>query len=75
MHGAAKTPTFARLGEEALTGQSTLVLAEAATGWMPGDRIVIPDTRQLRDSERGSALKPQDETLEIASISGTRASP
>jgi hypothetical protein len=72
MHGRPKTPTFARLGEEALKGQSTLLLAEAVTGWTPGDRIVVPDTRQLRDSERGSALKPQDETLEIASVSGPR---
>jgi hypothetical protein len=70
MHGAPRTPTFARLGEEALAGQATLLLAEAATGWMPGDRIVIPDTRQLRDNERGSTFKPQDETLEIAAVSG-----
>ncbi|HYR84828.1 MAG TPA: G8 domain-containing protein [Terriglobia bacterium] len=68
MHGALKSPTFVRLAEEPLAGQTTLTLEQSVKGWKAGDRISIPDTRQLRESERGSNYKPQDEKLEIASI-------
>ena len=30
-----------------------------------GDRIVIPDTRQLRGNERGTSYQPQDEKLRL----------
>ena len=72
MHGAVKTPTFVRLAEEPLAGQTTLTLEQPATSWKAGDRIVIPDTRQLRDNQRGENYQPQDEKLEIAAISGTQ---
>ena len=29
---------------------------------------MIPDTRQLRESERGTNYKPQDEKIEIAAV-------
>jgi hypothetical protein len=67
MHGAMKSPTFVRLAEEPLAGQTTLTLEQRVEGWKAGDHIVIPDTRQLRDSERRSNYK-QDEKIEIASI-------
>ncbi len=70
MHGASKLPTFVRVAEEPLAGQATLKLEQPADAWKAGDHIVIPDTRQLRDSERGSNYKSQDEKLEIASVSG-----
>jgi len=70
MHGADKLPTFVRLGKEALSGQTTLTLEQAVSAWLPGDHIVIPDTRQLRDAERGVNYESQDEKLEIASVSG-----
>ena len=53
MHGAVKTPTFVRLAKEPLAGQTTLTIEQPATAWKAGDRIVIPDTRQLRESQRG----------------------
>src|SRR5262249_24241791 len=68
MHGAMKSPTFVRLAEEPLAGQTTLTLEQSVKGWNAGDHIVIPDTRQLRESERGSNYKAQDEKIEIASI-------
>jgi hypothetical protein len=71
LHGAAKTPTFVRLGREPLAGQAALVLEQPPDGWNIGDRIVVPDTRQLRGSQRGSADAPQTEKLKIASMSGT----
>ncbi len=71
VHGAAKTPTFVRLAQEPLRGQTTLVMSEAPQGWRVGDRVVIPDTRQLRYNEtglQGSTLVPQWETLVISAI-------
>jgi hypothetical protein len=70
MHGAAKTPTFVRLREEPLVGQTKLVLEQAVSGWKAGDRLALPDTRQLRASERGVQYRTQAEKLEVASISG-----
>src|SRR5919201_5884121 len=49
MHGAIRTPTFARVAAEPLAGQSALTLEVVPQGWAPGDELVIPDTRQLRD--------------------------
>ncbi len=68
MHGAMKSPTFVRLAQEPLAGQTKLTLEQSVKGWKAGDRIVIPDTRQLREGERGSNYKAQDEKIEIASI-------
>ena len=70
MHGATKTPTFARLAEEPLAGQSTLALEQAPQGWAAGDEIVIPDTRQLPD--RSNAQADQIERLRVSSIDGNR---
>src|SRR6202521_2711544 len=72
MHGAVKMPTFARLAKEPLAGQTTLTLEQPATAWKAGDHMVIPDTRQLRESQRGDQYQPRDEKLEIASISGAQ---
>ena len=66
--GAAKSATFVRLAAEPLAGHTTLQLAEAVTGWNVGDKLVIPDTRQLRQNERGENYKPQWEELTIAAV-------
>ncbi len=47
IHGAAKTPTFARTAIEPRAGHVTLSLAQAVTGWRAGDRVFLPDTRQV----------------------------
>ena len=72
MHGSVKTPTFARLAEEPRAGAATLVIDQPAAGWKPGDRLVIPDTRQLRGSERGSNYRPEDEKVSIVSTSANQ---
>ena len=51
MHGTLRTPTFVRLGAEPRAGQSTLTLSEAVSGWQVGDRLVLPDTRHIKESE------------------------
>jgi hypothetical protein len=67
MHGAIKTPTFVRLRAEPTAGDRTVSIEETLTGWRPGDRIVLPDTRQLRQNERGSGYRPQwDERAVVA---------
>lgn len=70
MHGATKTPTFSRAAAEPLSGHTTLPLEEPVFGWNVGDTIVIPDTRQLRQNERGRSYSPQWEALTAAAISG-----
>jgi hypothetical protein len=71
MHGAIKTPTFTRLAAEPLKGQTVLQLEQPVTGWNVGDKLVLPDTRQLRQSEARSNYSPQWEELEVAAINGT----
>jgi hypothetical protein len=70
MHGAAKTPTFLRLAREPAAGATALVLERTVQGWRPGDRLVLPDTRQLRADERGPNRLTHDEEVQIASITG-----
>ncbi len=72
MHGAAKGPEFLRLQQEALAGQTSLVVEQPLNAWKTGDFLVIPDTRQLRDNQRGENYQPQDEKLEIAAVEGNR---
>ena len=50
MHGAPRSPTFARLGVEPRSGHKTLILESAPAGWRPGDRVFVPDTRHLGQS-------------------------
>ena len=70
VHGAVRTPTFLRLAAEPLAGQTRLVLAERPAGWQAGDRLVLPDTRQLGGDERGSRYQPQWEELTVAAAEG-----
>ena len=72
MHGAARTPTFVRTRREPLAGDETLELEQAASGWRPGDYVVVPDTRQLRAAERKDGYRSQTEKVRIASVAGTR---
>jgi hypothetical protein len=60
-----------RVSRESLAGQTTLTLERAVTGWNAGDYLVIPDTRQLRESEHGRNYKPQDEKVQVGSVSGS----
>ena len=51
MHGSVRTPTFLRLATEPRAGHTTLTLSAAVSGWKIGDRIVLPDTRHIKESE------------------------
>ena len=47
IHGAPMERTFLRFASEARAGDTTLDLEQVPTGWTPGDRLLIPDTRQI----------------------------
>jgi G8 domain len=51
MHGSIKTPTFLRVAAEPLAGNTSIRLEQAVSGWSVGDRLVIPDTRHIKESE------------------------
>jgi hypothetical protein len=69
LHGAVKSPTFVRLAAEPITGSDKLEFAEPVKGWRVGDKVVIPDTRQLLTSESRGRYRPQWEALRIAAVS------
>ena len=73
MHGAPMDETFVRLAEEPLSGTDSVVLETPVNGWQVGDRLVIPDTRQINpvSKERYHEYEPQWEELTIAGISGS----
>jgi hypothetical protein len=69
MHGAAKTP-YATLSQEAHAGDTVLRLATPVSGWMAGDDLVLPDTRQLTgDGASGYTYKPQWEQITVQTVS------
>jgi hypothetical protein len=69
MFGAIRTPSFVRMSREPLAGDSTLSLSQAVTGWRAGDRLILPDTRQLKGNEQGSGYVPQWEELTVSGVS------
>ncbi len=71
VHGAPLSDTFVRLNTEPTVGTSTISLAKSITGWQTGDRLVIPDTRQLTQNEDAEAYIPQWEARTLQSVSGT----
>ncbi len=60
MHGANRVG-YVRLAAEPRAGQTTLTLEAPATGWRVGDKLVLPDSRQISPT--------QLEQLTISSIS------
>jgi hypothetical protein len=80
--GEAKTP-FIRLADEVQAGATTLTLTDVPENWRIGDKLALPDSRQLayedttltpRPYDSGYYLKAtidQNETVEIAAIDGT----
>lgn len=66
IHAAMKTP-FVRLAAPALASQSQLSLGEAVSGWQSGDRLLLPDSRQIN----GAA--PTSDRLEETTIAAVTA--
>ena len=59
LHGTRKIP-FYRALIPLVAGQTTLPWsALVLEGWLPGDRLVFPDSRRLTNSQRGANYRPQ----------------
>ncbi|HEX2446090.1 MAG TPA: G8 domain-containing protein [Vicinamibacterales bacterium] len=73
LHGAVKSPTFVRTALEPGAGHSTLALERPAAGWRVGDRIFVPDTRQVPTDHwfnPGYALQMEERTIQSVSADG-----
>ncbi len=73
MHGAAKTPTFVRAAAEPRAGHTTILLDQTVSGWRVGDRIFIPDTRQVNADNwfnPNYALQVEERTIQSISADG-----
>jgi G8 domain len=72
-HGAVKSPTFIRTTQEPRAGHSTLALERPAAGWRVGDRIFLPDTRQVPTDHwfnPGYQLYVEERTIQGLSADG-----
>ncbi len=69
MAGAPKSPTFVRLAVEPKAGDSTLTLQDPVSGWLPGDKLVLPDSRQLTVETSGANYSSELEKLALQSVS------
>ena len=69
MYGEPKSSTFVRLAAEPQTGATTLTLASPVTGWNVGDKLALPDTRQLDWNQFGNNYVSERELPTISAIS------
>ena len=67
-YGAVKAP-YVTLSQNANAGDTVLHLAAPATGWQVGDKLELPDTRQVDSTPRWSNYTPEWESMTIQSIS------
>jgi hypothetical protein len=76
MSGAPKAPTFVRLTSEPRAGQSTLATAQSVLGWRQGDKVFLPDSRQLLATSSSPAYwwqtTPQWEERVLQSTGGSQ---
>jgi hypothetical protein len=70
LRGVDKTP-FLRVAVEPRAGQVRLTMKEVPSGWRPGDRVFIPDTRQVPSNRRyDPSFGLQHEARTIAGLDG-----
>ena len=70
IHGAVKTFTFVRTASEPRIGHTTISLEQPVAGWRVGDRIVLPDTRQVPAEhwfDPGYGLQVEQRTIQSIS--------
>jgi len=69
MCGQPRAPSFVRVAAEPHQGDTSLSLASAVSGWQPGDRLILPDSRQLNWNQRSSNNLFEIETLALSAVS------
>ncbi len=72
VHGAPMERSFLRFSSEAHVGQTTLQLESGPIGWKSGDRLIIPDTRQIPFRKKQKYFSQAEEPT-ILTISGSTA--
>ena len=72
MIGQPRIPTFSRMAGELAAGSTTLTLGDDLSGWAPGDRLIVPDSRQPIDPNwmNLAAWQPQWEERTVQSVNG-----
>jgi hypothetical protein len=73
MFGAIKTPTFVRTAAEPRAGQTVIQLERAVSGWRVGDRLFIPDSRQVDENNKFNSnyvLQIDEVTVQSVSADG-----
>jgi hypothetical protein len=60
---------YVTLAQNANAGDAVLHLASPAAGWLVGDKLQLPDTRQLNSGNEGTNYTSQAESMTIQSIS------
>jgi G8 domain-containing protein len=74
MRGAVKTPTFVRTAAEPQAGETVIQLERAVNGWKPGDRLFVPDSRQVDENNKFNSsyvLQIDEVTVQSVSADGT----
>ena len=75
MHGAVKSPTFARADVEPRAGHTEVTLDRAVSGWRVGDRVFLPDTRQVHPDDwfnPNFPLRVEERAIQSISSDGRR---
>jgi len=77
VHGTPMDRTFVRLADDVHVGETTLELTQSSEGWMPGDRLIIPDTRQIpfRKKQKFTSQAEEPTILTIAGSTVTLTAP
>jgi G8 domain-containing protein len=73
LRGALKQPTFARVSTEPRAGQTTVTFDVPMIGWRAGDRLFLPDTRQVPADhwfDENFALQIEERTIQSVDASG-----
>ena len=69
VYGRQVTYPYIRFAAEPLAAQQTIVLEHAPIEWRVGDKLLIPDTRQIAFTPNNTFVS-QAEEVEIAAING-----
>ena len=70
IHGRNLESTFAAAADDIVAGQTEIVTTHRASDWRPGDRVLIPDTRQLGYTDNLSTGLDQYDIATVADIRG-----
>jgi hypothetical protein len=70
IHGSVKSPTFVRLVRAPEAGDATFSVQQPVSGWRVGDKLVLPDSRQLPNTNDDRHTDAHLEVRAVQSISG-----